>query len=410
MRNDEPVKDWATDFNIFDEDYTRDPGPVWRDLQGRCPIAHTKRGGGLWMTTKFDDAQALVKETSILSSRQVSISPMPEGKDLLADSNSETNPPITKDPPEHTPLRRLILPFFTLDAVEKHRPFTERLCNELIDGFIEKGACDAAADFAQQLTPRVIGHMLGIDPNRSDEFVGWVRGLVEFGYGDIELRTNSVKAMRAFFGELIAERRVTPGDDYISQILLKEVDGEPLNDKMAINLCVLLLVAGIDTTWSSIGSSLLHFATHPEDRRRMVAEPDLFPTAIEELLRFYAPVSVGRIAMEDFDYNGVCIKRGERLLINFPAANRDPEKFERPDEVVLDRQRNRHIAFGIGVHRCAGSNLARMEMDVALRTWFRRIPEFELSDPDAVTWAGGQIRGARCVPVRFQPGPREATA
>lgn len=407
MGSDDPVRDWTNDFDIFDADYSRDPAPVWRELQEKCPVAHSDRWGGLWMATKFDDAQALVKETAILSSRQVSVSPMPEGKDLLADSNSETNPPITKDPPEHTPLRRLILPFFTLQAVETHRAYTERLCNELIDAFIEDGACDAAADYAQQLTPRVIGHMLGIDPNRSDEFVGWVQGLVEFGYGDIELRTNSIRAMREFFAEMIAERRVNPGEDYISQILQKEVDGAPLTDKMAINLCVLLLVAGIDTTWSSIGSSLLHFASHADHRRRMVAEPELFPTAIEELLRFYAPVSVGRIAMEDFDFNGVCIKRGERLMINFPAANRDPEKFERADEVVLDRQKNRHIAFGIGVHRCAGSNLARMEMEVALKTWFRRIPEFELSDPDAVTWAGGQIRGARTVPVTFKPGPKE---
>jgi hypothetical protein len=133
----------------------------------------------------------------------------------------------------------------------------------------------------------------------------------------------------------------------------------------------------------------------------VVAEPELWPTAIEELLRFYAPVSVGRIAMEDVDFNGTKMNRGERLMINYPAANRDGTEFERADEVVLDRKQNRHFAFGVGVHRCAGSNLARMEMDVALRTWFARIPEFELRENEPVTWAPGQVRGARAVPVKW---------
>ena len=122
---------------------------------------------------------------------------------------------------------------------------------------------------------------------------------------------------------------------------------------------------------------------------------------MEELLRFYSPVTMGRIATEPVEIDGARIGEGDRVLLNFPGANRDPEAFERADEVVLDRERNRHVAFGLGIHRCAGSNLARMEMQVALRTWFDRIGEFELEDADAVTWAGGQVRGPRRVPVRF---------
>ncbi len=401
MTEQKPVEDWATDFNIFDPDYTKEPAPVWRDLQARCPIAHTERWGGLWMSTKYDDVKALVKMTPALSNRQVSIAPIPEEIDLLADYHAELSPPISADPPDHVHLRRLILPFFTPKAVAPFRPFTEALCHELIDRFIDRGACDAAVDYAQQLTPRVIGHMLDIDPARSDEFVGWVRGFVELGFDDPDLRARSRIQMRDFFGELVTERRANPGEDYISQLLQKDLQGEPLTDKMVINFCQLLLVAGIDTTWSSIGSSLLHFATHEQDRRRLAREPDLLPSAIEELLRFYAPVSVGRIAMDDVEYGGVTFKRGERLMINFPAANRDPEVFDRPDEAILDREKNRHFAFGIGIHRCAGSNLARMEMEVALSVWFERIPEFKLSDPDKVTWAAGQVRGARNVPVTF---------
>ncbi|MEM7404401.1 MAG: cytochrome P450 [Pseudomonadota bacterium] len=401
MKDRPPVDDWSRDFDIFHQDYADDPAPIWKDLQSRCPIAHSERYGSMWMSTRYEDARALAVQTDVLSNRQVSLAPMKSSVDLLADYHSHITPPISNDPPVHTPLRRLILPFFSPRAVALHRDFTESLCHELIDVFCARGTCDAAVEYAQQLTPRVIGNMLDIDPNRSDEFVSWVRGFIELGASDIELRERSRKEMMRFFGDLVRARRGGDGEDYISELLRKDVDGEPIADQMAVNFCLLLLIAGIDTTWSSLGTSLWHFATHPEHRVRMVEEPEIFPTAIEELLRFYAPVSVGRVAMEDVEYGGVTMRRGDRVMINYPAANRDPEAFENPDEVVLDRQQNRHFAFGVGVHRCAGSNLARMEMEVALKVWFERIPEFELADPDGVTWAGGQVRGARNVPVRF---------
>jgi cytochrome P450 len=400
-----PVSDLAaefrSEFDMFDAEYNANPGPVWKEMRETCPFSRSEERGGFWVSTTYADAQALVRKVPELSNRQVSVVELPEGKDLMAHYNTQAFPPITMDPPDNIPLRRLMLPFFTPKATAVHRAYTEELCNELIDGFIDKGECDAAVDYAQQITPRVISHILGIDPNKSEEFTGWVRGMIELGFEDIELRAESHGKIVVFFTEQLALRRENPGDDFISLLARETVDGEPLADKTIIKMCVLTLIAGIDTTWSSIGSSMWHFASHPEDRRRLAAEPELFSTAIEEMLRLHAPVSVGRIAMEDVEHGETTMKRGERLVINFPAANRDPEVFENPDEAVLDRQKNRHIAFGIGIHRCAGSNLARMEMEVALKTWFARIPEFELTDPDAVVWAPGQVRGARKVPVRF---------
>ncbi|MCP3912787.1 MAG: cytochrome P450 [Actinomycetia bacterium] len=161
------------------------------------------------------------------------------------------------------------------------------------------------------------------------------------------------------------------------------------------------LVAGIDTTWSAIGSTLWHLATHPQDRRRLAEDPSLLPNAIEEFLRAYSPVTMAREVAEKVEYGGVTFEPGEKILMNFPGANRDPEVFENPNEVDIGRKRNRHIAFGVGIHRCAGSNLARMEMLIALGPWLERIPEFELADPNAVTWAGGQVRGPRQLPLRF---------
>jgi hypothetical protein len=396
-----PVADWTTDFDIFDPDYNLDPGPIWRDMRERCPIAHTDRWGGAWMATGYDDIQALVRKVPELSNRQPTVFPIEDGKDILADYFAELLPPLTKDPPEHAPLRRLLLPFFSARAVEAHRPITERLCHGLIDGFIDNGACDAAEDYARQISPRVIGHLLGIDLGRTDEFVGWVQGLVELGAANFELRSESYRAIRSFLGEQIARQRTDPGDNYISRLLVSQIDGEPVPDIMILNMCMLLLVAGVDTTWSSIGSSLLHFASHPKDRRRLAAQPELLASAVEEMLRLHAPASAGRVAMEDMEHDGVTLKRGERMVLSFPAANRDPAVFECPDEADIGREKNRHVAFGVGIHRCAGSNLARLEMQVALAVWFARIPEFELSHPEAVTWSAGQVRGARTVPVSF---------
>ncbi|WP_416899348.1 MAG: cytochrome P450 [Minwuia sp.] len=402
MSGKEPVGDWATDFDILDDSYVKDPAPVWRDLRGRCPIAHTDRRASSWLPTRYADMQALVKMVPELSSKQPGVIPPPPGKEELTDYNALEAPPITSDPPDQIAYRRLILPFFTPKAVAERRPFVETLCHELIDRFADRGHADAAVEYAQEIPSRTIGHMLGIDPSRNDEFLGWVRGVLEIGQRDLDSLKRNRRAIRDFFRELVHERRQNPGEnDLISQLLEKDFDGEPLSDKVLVGICNLLFVAGIDTTWSSIGAALLHFAGHPEDRRRMAAEPELWPTAIEELLRFYSPVTMARVAQEEVTHDGITFQKGDRILLSFPAANRDPDIFERADEVVLDREKNRHIAFGIGIHRCAGSNLARMEMEVALKAWFDRIPEFELTDPDAVTWAGGQVRGPRNIPVAF---------
>jgi cytochrome P450 len=160
------------------------------------------------------------------------------------------------------------------------------------------------------------------------------------------------------------------------------------------------MIAGIDTTWSAIGASLWHLAQHPEDRQRLAREPTLMDTAVEELLRAYAPVTMARLVANDFEFEGCPMKEGDWVLLPFPAANRDPEVFPDADKVQLDRAENRHAAFGLGIHRCLGSHLARMELRVALQEWIQRYPDFALTDPDAVTWSAGQVRGPRSVPIR----------
>ena len=162
---------------------------------------------------------------------------------------------------------------------------------------------------------------------------------------------------------------------------------------------VLILIAGIDTTWSAIGSAIWHLARHPDDLARLVNEPELMPVAVEEFLRFYAPVTMARLVAEDHEFFGCPMKKDDWVLLGFPAANRDPNAFEDADKFIIDRAANRHAAFGLGIHRCVGSNLARLELRVAIEEFIKRFPRFELADRDAVTWAPGQVRGPRQLPA-----------
>jgi cytochrome P450 len=208
----------------------------------------------------------------------------------------------------------------------------------------------------------------------------------------------------AYMDARIAEHMAEPQDDLTTFLLEAELDGQKLDPDHVRGTMVLLMIAGIDTTWSAIGASLWHLAQNPADRRRLAAEPGLMTTAVEEFLRAYAPVTMARLVAKDVDFKGHPMKEGDWLLLPFPAANRDPDFFPDADEVRLDREENRHAAFGLGIHRCIGSNLARMELRVALEEWMKRYPDFELSDPERVTWSAGQVRGPRCVPVRILEG------
>ncbi|MFI5040919.1 MAG: cytochrome P450 [Acidimicrobiales bacterium] len=392
-----PVRDWATDYDIFDPAYVSDPFPIWDELRRACTVAHTDRWGGSWLPTRYEDVAAMAHDVEHFSSRHVGVVPPPEVEESLLPAGL---PPISSDPPVHTWSRRLLLPWFSNRRVAGYEPMTRALCRSLIDGFRGEGHADAAAGYAQQIPVRVIAAILGVPADLADTFTGWVRDVLEFA-NDAERRRAGTEALITYFVEQLADRRAHPGDDLISDLLQAEVDGEPVPDDYVLGTAALTLIAGVDTTWSAIGSSLWHLATHPEDRTRLIAEPEMLPIAIEELLRAYSPVTMARIVAEDTEVAGCPMKAGDRVLMNFPAANRDPDAFPDADRVVIGRMKNRHVAFGVGIHRCAGSNLARMELRVALEEWLARIPEFRLADAAVVSWAGGQVRGPRSIPVVF---------
>jgi len=397
-----PVTDWESDLDHTDAGWVNDPFPIWDELRAKCPVAHSDRYGGTWLPVRHEDVAAVAYDTEHFTSRSVIVSEVRPGDDDLP-APIGIAPPIPPDPPFHALARRLLLPAFAPKAIDAFEPYTRALCNELLDATAGKSEIDAAVDYAQEIPLRVIAKMLGFPEADADIFRRFIRMVIEDVDATAEQRQANIEAgeLDAYLEARIDEHLAHPQDDLTSFLLEAEIDGNKLEPDHVAGTMVLLMIAGIDTTWSAIGASLWHLARHPGDRKRLASEPGLMGTAVEEFLRAYAPVTMARLVAKDFDFKGCPMKEGDWLLLPFPAANRDPEVFPRADEVVLDRVENRHAAFGLGIHRCLGSNLARMELRVALEEWMKRYPEFELTDPAKVTWSAGQVRGPRTIPVRI---------
>jgi cytochrome P450 len=393
-----PVSDWATDFSHLENEWSEDPYAIQDDLRERCPIAHTGRFGGGWLPVRYEDVSAIAYDTDRFSSRAIIMSNFRPPKELAPIGGS---PPISSDPPFHHDARKLLLPAFTKTAVGRQEPATRAFCHSLIDAFDGRDVVDAAADYAQHIPIRVIADMLGFPPEDGPQFARFVENTLEGVNLPPEERIERMSLLFDYLLAQVHDHLDNPRDDLTTYLINAELYGHKLEPSHVVGTMALLLIAGIDTTWSAIGASLWHLAGNQQDRERLVADRGLLPTAMEEFLRAYAPVTMARLVKEDMHWRGVDMKADDWILLSFPAANRDPEQFEQASDVIIDREINRHAAFGLGIHRCVGSHLARMELRVALEVWLERIPEFSLADPSAVTWSAGQIRGPRALPLRI---------
>ncbi|MBI2167927.1 MAG: cytochrome P450 [Actinobacteria bacterium] len=399
MGHHPPVDDWTSDFDHTDDVWAADPYPIWEELRTKCPVAHTERYGGAWLPTRYEDVAAIAYDTDRFTSRSVIVSEFRPPMDFAP---AGIAPPISSDPPFHQDARRMLLPIFSPQAVAKLEPSTRAYCEELIDGLRGHEIVDAAEGYAQHIPVRVIANMLGLPESDADVFRGFVNHVLEGVALPLEQRAEGMLSLFGYLQGQIQDHIDHPRDDLITFLLESELHGEKVDPFHVARTIGLLLIAGIDTTWSAIGASLWHLAKTPSDRERLLAEPELLPVAMEEMLRAYAPVTMARLVREDMEWNGCPMKAEEWVLLPFPSANRDPEAFEHADEVIIDRAENRHAAFGLGIHRCAGSHLARMELRVALEVWLDAFPVFELANPAAVRWSGGQVRGPRTLPVRVR--------
>ncbi len=395
------VEDFATDFDHTDPQWVNNPYPIWEDLRNRCPVAHTDRYGGAWFPATHELVSQVAKDTENFTSRSVVMSNLrPTDQDLPAPIGLA--PPITSDPPFHAIARRLILPAFSPGVVNALEPQIRALCNRLLDDMGDSAVVNGGTQYAQYIPVGVIQQMLGFPLEDIELFLQIVIDVLDSIDQPADVRQATGDKNRAYFERQIQDHIDNPRDDFTSYLINAEIAGSKLELDHVIGTMVLTLVAGIDTTWSAISSSLWHLAQNPHDLARLVNEPELMDVAVEEFLRFYAPVTMARLVKEDFEFNGCPMKKDDWVLLGFPAANRDPQAFEDADKFIIDRKENRHVAFGLGIHRCAGSNLARLELKVAIQEFIKRYPTFTLKNPSEVTFSPGQVRGARNLPIRVK--------
>jgi cytochrome P450 len=385
------VEDWRTDFDHLEWRWVEDPQAIWADLRSTCPVAHTERYGGVYLPLRHGDICAIANDPEHFSSRSVVV------RNFAAPSYS--NPPINSDPPEHVAHRRLLLPVFGAEAIRRLEPRTRVVCRETLEALREHTHCDAATDYARHIPSRVIAIMLGLPDADGDVFLRWIYQTLDAGTVDAAAGDTALVEMTDYLADCVARRRRAPADDLISYLIAARPDGEALSEEHIIGTLRLLLIAGIDTTWSTISVGLLHLASHAADRIRLVQQPALIEGAVEELLRAYSPVTMARLVAKDHEMAGTTFKAGQMVMLPFAAANRDPEAFENPDMVILDRTENRHVAFGFGRHRCIGAGLARMEIRVALEEWLQQFPDFRRDYRRPVVWSKGTVRGPRTVPL-----------
>ncbi|MFK8024049.1 MAG: cytochrome P450 [Ilumatobacter sp.] len=397
-----PVEDFSTDFDHADPAYNPNAPQVWKELRDAgCPVAHSDRYGGMWVPITHEAVHDVAYDTENFTSRSV-VPAVGRPGDLAMPAPIGAVPPISSDPPFHGMARRMLLPPFAPKQIEPWEEEVRVLCRRLLDemGDIAPGetVVDAAVQYAQHIPVNVIGRMLGFPSEDEALFRTFVHDALETIAEEPGTR-GGIDELGKYIGQQIEDHRENPRDDLTSYLMNMEMEGEKLSDEIVGGSIILLLIAGIDTTWSAIGSSLWHLAQSPDDRQRLVDDPEVMTFAIEEFLRAYAPVTMGRMVAKDHDFHGCPMKKDDWVLLPFPAANHDPKQFEDADKFIIDREVNRHAAFGLGIHRCLGSNLARLELKVAIEEFVARFPNFELAGD--VRWSVGQIRGPRELPVKI---------
>lgn len=388
------VTDWVNDWDWLDDQWGENAIDIWNAVRDECPMASTERYGRAFMPVTMDAVAAVAKDTEHFSSIWVNVG--------RPDAQRHPAPPITSDPPDHHGHRRLLLPAFNPKRIGAMEEDFRTFCRKLIADLDGSDVADAAEQYSQHIPVHGICKLTGIPADDGDLFRDWIYRNFQLGPRDNAVRAQVTKEMSDYIEVLLAERRETPQDDMLTEIAHAEIDGEPVDWDLKVGYVRLLILAGVDTTWSAIGSGLWHFAQHPEEVAQLVAvdnDDPLWLMASEEVLRYYAPVTMARKVIADTEVAGCPVHAGDQMLLTFPAANHDPAAFDSPEEFQLDRAHNRHVAFGLGIHRCVGSNLARIELLIALQEWLRAFPNYRLDTSAETTWANGQIRGPRNVPV-----------
>lgn len=374
-------------------------------LLEHCPIAHSDRDGGFWVVNRYSDLLTVLQDWHTFENGHTNIPEPPPG------AGFPPMPPIDSNPPLHRHFREILNPYLTPDAVARHATNVRRVIIRLIDAFAGRGECDIAAELAQLFPPMItFGELFGLtDEEELLRVSGWVHTMT-FGLHrePPEVLLQARTDWMGWMTDLIERRRNGPRqDDMIDGLLHGTVEGgRPVRDDEVLGAILILTLGGFGTTSDATSNLILRIADEPGLEDRLRQEPDLIPAVIEETLRLEPPVTaLARLCVKDTDLDGQHIAAGDRVMINFSAANRDPAAFERPDEFVLDRPRNRHLSFSGGPHRCIGSNFARMSIRVMLEELLARIKDIRLASPEGPRRVSeiAAWRTVESLPITFTP-------
>jgi cytochrome P450 len=345
--------------------------------------------GNYWVLTRYDDIREAFQDPELFSNRSIrATEPDPPYRFL----------PSFIDPPQHMKYRHTMNGWFAPQSVAKLAPDIARMARETISSFVADGQCDFTSTFADAFPVKVFLLAMGLPPDRdAGFFVSCVRRMSGASAGTPEDQARMMSGwndISAYWSDLLAQRRARPADpnvDFVSHLMHATVDGRPLPDDELLDIMVTLTLGSLDTMKSQLGWCFYHLASQDEDRRRLVETPQLVASAVEEFLRVYPIVSMGRKLNRDVNFHGCPMKKDDMVLLTIQAATRDPRQFPEPDKAIIDRTPNRHIAFGASEHRCLGSHLARSELQTAIVEWHRLIPEYWLAAGEPPMAHGGQI-------------------
>jgi pimeloyl-[acyl-carrier protein] synthase len=391
-------------FNPMDPEFLANPYPTYHRLRAEDPVHRSPLG--FWILTRYDDVASSLRDPRFAKEAIASFVAARFGMALPGIGISM----LDRDPPDHTRLRGLVSKAFTPRVVERLRPHVQQIVDGLLDRVEGAGSMDLIEAFAYPLPVIVICQMLGVPVEHRERFKQWgldiARGLDSILLPpDSEVLARSTASRRAlseYFRELIAERRASPREDLLSALIAAEEAGDKLNEEELLATCILLLVAGHETTVNLIGNGTLALLRHPDQLQRLRERPELISSAVEELLRYDGPVQrTARIPSEDVTIGGQTIAQGEMVMPFIGAADRDPAQFPDPDRLDIARADNRHIAFGWGIHFCLGAPLARVEGQLAIHTLVQRLPKLALATDTPEYRQSLTLRGLAALPVTF---------
>jgi cytochrome P450 len=396
----EPSIDREVRCPVFHQDFS-EPQPLgchWAladRLREQAPLYFNSYAQGYWIFTRYDAVKDIYKTPEVFSSE--SITPwVPEPVYRFV--------PTQIDPPKHIKYRRILNPWFSPRRMDEAEPQLREICRRLVEETAPQGSCNFVREFALRFPTEAFLGVVGIDLAHAGQFLVWVEDFFRGFGGDMDsqdVMAEALQGIRGFWVDALEERRgeaePRPGD-IASYLMHASYDDErPLTDEERLDMLTVLVLAGLDTTRAQLGYMFRHLALHPEDRRRLIAEPEIVPYAVEEVLRFYTMIfGDGRKVTRDLEFHGASLKKGDMVYGLVSAANRDPRAWERANEFVLDRRKNNHFGFASGPHRCLGMHLARREMQIAVEEWLRAIPDFRLVPDEPIMERGG---GAMTAPL-----------